>query len=242
MSRYAGAVHSTKPSHLLVPPHPGRKAGEGRLVQPVLRPVADKAIDMRGVRPVGLDRDDGEPMLTDQPLRDLRPCPVELRRAMARLAQQHDSPVGDPVEHPANRGSSRPGRGSAASRIKSTVSAGRVTCLPSSHGRRSAARRRRSQDPRPRNCLRPSAAGQSAFETAPPLPTGMTSRPPVFNCRDSVSGISGPPAVTMIASNGASSGQPSVPSPLLRPICRNSPAAAAFPLPHRVTMRRAGRS
>ena len=41
----------------------------------------------------------------------------------------------------------------------------------------------------------------------------MTSRPPSASCDRSVSGTDGAPAVTRIRSNGAPSGQPSVPSP-----------------------------
>jgi len=44
--------------------------------------------------------------------------------------------------------------------------------------------------------------------------TGMTRRPPVFNWRRSASGT-GPAAATRMASKGAASGQPSVPSPVV---------------------------
>src|SRR5947209_510776 len=44
-------------------------------------------------------------------------------------------------------------------------------------------------------------------------PTGITSLPPIASCSRSVAGTSGPPAATTIASYGACSGQPRVPSP-----------------------------
>ena len=44
-------------------------------------------------------------------------------------------------------------------------------------------------------------------------PTGITRRPPTRSWCSNVEGTVGPPAATMIASKGASSGQPRVPSP-----------------------------
>ena len=115
--------HSTKPStssfrHIQVGKR--EKAGSSS----PLWPVADVAVHMSGIGPVGLDRDDVEPMLADQPLRNPRACPVELRRAMASLPQQHDPTVGNPVERGTEPGIVQIGQGSAAALIKSTVSAG----------------------------------------------------------------------------------------------------------------------
>ena len=68
------------------------------------RAVAHVAVDRGRVGPVGLDGDDGEAVLLDQPARDRRAGAVELRRAVARLAEQHDAAVGEAVEQLPERG------------------------------------------------------------------------------------------------------------------------------------------
>ena len=60
--------------------------------------AADVAVDAVGVRPVALDRDGGEALLADQALRDPGALAVELVRAVAGLAEQHDARVADQLE------------------------------------------------------------------------------------------------------------------------------------------------
>ncbi len=50
---------------------------------------------------------------------------------------------------------------------------------------------------------------------SPPSPTGITNRPPIASCSRSGGGTPGPPAATNMASKGASSRHPTVPSPML---------------------------
>ena len=52
--------------HLLIAPHPGRKALEGRVVAFRHGAMAHVSVDARRIGPVGLDRDDGEAVLLDQ--------------------------------------------------------------------------------------------------------------------------------------------------------------------------------
>src|SRR5262245_24583623 len=65
---------------------------------------------------------------------------------------------------------------------------------------------------------------------APRGPNGPISRPPGASCASSGSGSSGPPAVTAMASYGASGGQPRVPSPR---------CTTTFEMPSRSSARRA---
>jgi hypothetical protein len=83
---------------LLVAPHPGREALEGRLGVRRLGPAAHIAVEDGGVRPVGLDRHDAEAVLLDQPPGDGGAGAVEFRGAMAGLAQQHHPRLAEPVE------------------------------------------------------------------------------------------------------------------------------------------------
>jgi hypothetical protein len=55
-------------------------------------------VHRRGVGPVGLDGDEAESVLLDQAPRDRRPGAIELARAVAGLAQQHDARVGEAIE------------------------------------------------------------------------------------------------------------------------------------------------
>ena len=60
--------------------------------------MAYVAIDHRGIGPVGLERDDAEAVPLDQPPGDRRARAIELRRAVAGLAEQHHAAVGIAVE------------------------------------------------------------------------------------------------------------------------------------------------
>ena len=83
---------------LRVAPHPGREAAERRLLPLAPRPMADEAIDIGRVGPVGLDRDDVEAVSLDQPARDRGAGAVEFAGAVARLAEQDDPRLAEPVE------------------------------------------------------------------------------------------------------------------------------------------------
>jgi hypothetical protein len=56
------------------------------------------AIDPGRIRPIGLDRDDVEPMRLDQAPGDRGPRAIELRGAVRRFAEQHHLRIADPVE------------------------------------------------------------------------------------------------------------------------------------------------
>jgi hypothetical protein len=84
-----------------VAPHPRREAAEvaeRRRSARLGAHAANMAIDAIGVRPVRLDCHCREALLDDQPLRDRRAQPVELVRAVRRLAQQHVVRIADQVE------------------------------------------------------------------------------------------------------------------------------------------------
>jgi hypothetical protein len=74
----------------LVSPHPDRKPLKGLERGGQVRLAADIGVDTGGVRPVGLHRDDGEPMLPDQPFRHRSAGTVELVRAVRRLPKEDD--------------------------------------------------------------------------------------------------------------------------------------------------------
>ena len=85
----------------MVAPHPGREALEGAHAAGVVddrRSALDPAVHRRRVRPVRLDRHQVEAARLDQRLRDLGAHPVELGGAVARLADQHEPRVADPLE------------------------------------------------------------------------------------------------------------------------------------------------
>ena len=74
-----------------IAPHPGRKSSES--VQGVdgfgiLGTAADVLVDPNCVRPVGYDGNSGKSFFADKPLRDLRPFPVKLVRAVRCRADQ----------------------------------------------------------------------------------------------------------------------------------------------------------
>ena len=56
------------------------------------------AVDRQRIGPVGLDRDDAEAVLFYQAPGDRGARAIELRRTVARLAEQHDAAVGEAVE------------------------------------------------------------------------------------------------------------------------------------------------
>ena len=60
-------------------------------------------IDRRCIRPVGLDGNDREAVFLDQAPRDRGARTVKFRGAMARLAEQHDARMREPVEQAAER-------------------------------------------------------------------------------------------------------------------------------------------
>ena len=85
-----------QPTHevhrLQVAPHPGGEAVEHCL--PLWgAPVADVAVDVRGIRPVALYRDDIETVVFDQPTGDARTRPIEFGGAVAGLANQHHTGI-----------------------------------------------------------------------------------------------------------------------------------------------------
>jgi hypothetical protein len=86
---------------ICVPPRPCREAFEsgerihGLAVSALPAHVSIHAV---GVRPVSFDRHGGEAFLSDEPLGDLRPLPVELVRTMRSLPQENESRVADHVE------------------------------------------------------------------------------------------------------------------------------------------------
>ena len=65
--------------------------------------MPDVAVDRRRVRPVGLDCDDVESVMLDQPARDGRSRAIEFARAVARLAKQHHARIAIAVEHRSER-------------------------------------------------------------------------------------------------------------------------------------------
>ena len=87
-----------KPQHLLVAPHPGRETLEDRAHLGRRGEVADIAVDAGGVGPIGFDRDNAEAMIDDQAPRDRGAGAVEFRRAVRRLAEQHDLGVTKSIE------------------------------------------------------------------------------------------------------------------------------------------------
>src|SRR5690349_16335043 len=60
--------------------------------------MADVAVDTGGVRPVGLDRDDGEAVTLDQATADGRAGAIKFGGAVARLAEQDQAGVGEALE------------------------------------------------------------------------------------------------------------------------------------------------
>ena len=92
-----------KGQHLLVAPHPAWEALKGGPRLACRGEVADIAVDPRRIGPIGLDRDDIEAVIDDQPLRDRGARPVEFRGAVRRLAEQHHAGIAEPIEEPAER-------------------------------------------------------------------------------------------------------------------------------------------
>ena len=98
-------VPFAQPGHELddvgVPPHPGREPAEvrERLFREFVVVLAPhESVDAVGVGPVALDGDRGEPLLGDQPLRDLGARTVELVGSVGRLADQDEARLRRPLE------------------------------------------------------------------------------------------------------------------------------------------------
>ena len=71
--------------HVAIAPHPPRKSreiSEGRLGIGIVTRMPDPAIDPIGIRPIGFDGDNVEPLFRDQCLRQLGAGPVKLVRAV----------------------------------------------------------------------------------------------------------------------------------------------------------------
>ncbi len=103
-----GEVSASQPAdelvHVFVAPHPGRESRERRERQLRAGPIAEHVvIDPGGVGPVGLDGDEVEAAPFDEGLRDPRPHPVELARAVGGLAQQDEARVSDALEQGVDR-------------------------------------------------------------------------------------------------------------------------------------------
>ena len=85
-------------ARFLIPPHPSRKARKGRPFLTLGFAVAHIMVDTRGIRPISFGCDDAEAFLLDQPPRDPRTHPVELRCAVARLADENHSGVANSAQ------------------------------------------------------------------------------------------------------------------------------------------------
>src|SRR3990167_3249784 len=81
-----------------VAPHPGGEAGKGALGPGRGVALAGETVELRGIRPVRLDRDYVEAMPFDQALGNGGAGPVEVRGAMAGLADQHHAGIAVAVE------------------------------------------------------------------------------------------------------------------------------------------------
>jgi hypothetical protein len=58
----------------------------------------DEAIDPIAVRPIAFDGDEGESLLLDEALRDLRAPGIELGGAMRRLAEQQEARIANQLQ------------------------------------------------------------------------------------------------------------------------------------------------
>lgn len=84
--------------HLDVAPHPGRKAFKRPLQRLFGRQLPDEMIDRRGIRPIGLDRDDVETVMLDQLPGDAGTRAIELGRAVRRFSEHYNFRFAEPVE------------------------------------------------------------------------------------------------------------------------------------------------
>lgn len=87
-----------------IAPHPCREPRERFFLRGASRTASDVAVYEGGIGPVGLDRDNGKPMVLDEPFRDRRAGLVEFRGAMGRLSKEHDRSVSKAVEERAKSG------------------------------------------------------------------------------------------------------------------------------------------
>src|SRR3546814_14783288 len=79
-------------------PHPGRETHEGFAAPWARGMVADIAVDVGGVRPVRLDRNDVEAVMRDQLPGDGGAGAIEFGRAMRRFAEKDDARVSITIE------------------------------------------------------------------------------------------------------------------------------------------------
>src|SRR3546814_9796924 len=79
-------------------PHPGRETHEGFAAPWARGMVADIAVDVGGVRPVRLDRNDVEAVMRDQLPGDGGAGAIEFGRAMRRFAEKDDARVSLTIE------------------------------------------------------------------------------------------------------------------------------------------------
>src|SRR3546814_13921393 len=79
-------------------PHPGRETHEGFAAPWARGMVADIAVDVGGVRPVRLDRNDVEAVMRDQLPGDGGAGAIEFGRAMRRFAETDDARVSITIE------------------------------------------------------------------------------------------------------------------------------------------------
>src|SRR5919197_1954889 len=142
-------------------------------------------------------------------------APVDHRPDSLLVAFEHrfDAPVGrvaDPARQ-AERLSPRSGVGTEEDPLYASVNPDMVACHPENPSSPTSGTNRHGTEW--------TTAGPSGLRTitssrwARGPPTGTTSRPPGRSCSYSVSGSPGAAAATAMASNGARSGTPSVPSP-----------------------------
>ena len=144
---------------------------------------------------------------------------------MRRLAEQHDPRVADALEQRAEvasvdrrRSARRPrARGERAVAGRLGACAGRpfhaVGSAAQPWAPMSGTKRTSPSSSRAKSAIGSAGHPDELLRRCGPRPTGMTRRPPAASCSSSASGTFGPPAATTIASYGACSGQPSVPSP-----------------------------
>ena len=84
-----------------VAPHPGGEALERRFRAGPRLAMADEAVDGGGIRPIRLDRDDGEAVVLDEVPSDGGTRLVEFAGAVARLPQQQHPAIREPIEQAA---------------------------------------------------------------------------------------------------------------------------------------------
>ena len=87
--------------HFLIAPHPGGKAGEGRLAGGLRRTVAHVSVDAGRVRPIGLGGNDAEAMVQNQMAGDRGAGAIKFACSVRRFAQKNHSGIAIAVERSA---------------------------------------------------------------------------------------------------------------------------------------------